>query len=263
MGGDAFYTRPMMRRWFAFWTVAVVLLAAACGEGGGSAEPTPLVTDCAPPVPEENVLENPGFESGSAEPWAPKESWGTEIEVTDAQAQTGQYSVLLQMRSDDPPEGELARVYGVFQDVRPEELPEIVSGCYFVERWEQGTPNQYLQVVAIVQRARNIPQEVLDQGVDNHQLRYILAGSAEQPTRISNARYVMVSREAPETGRWVPFRLHLRDDFERLWGDVPEHFDVLSLFFEVRWDNRAPEDGPSVADVYYDDLYAGPAEPSQ
>ena len=52
----------------------------------------------------------------------------------------------------------------------------------------------------------------------------------------------------------------MRDDFEALWGDVPQDFAGLRIFFEVRWDDRQISDGVSAADVYYDDLYFGPAE---
>jgi hypothetical protein len=30
------------------------------------------------------------------------------------------------------------------------------------------------------------------------------------------------------------------------------------MLFEVRYDNKQPQDGPMEADVYYDDLYMGP-----
>jgi hypothetical protein len=113
-------------------------------------------------------------------------------------------------------------------------------------------------VVVIVWEAANLPAELVGR-VTNHQVRYIMAGVAEQPTHISNARYMMVSTDEPAVGEWVPFELNVRQDFERLWGDVPRGYDRIRLLFEVRWDDRQPSDGPSAADVYYDDLYFGPA----
>ena len=35
-------------------------------------------------------------------------------------------------------------------------------------------------------------------------------------------------------------------------------FHSIRILFETRWDNRQASDGPSAADVYYDNLYAGP-----
>jgi hypothetical protein len=48
------------------------------------------------------------------------------------------------------------------------------------------------------------------------------------------------------------------EDFERLWGKAPEDFEKLRLLFEVRWDNKVAGASAAEADVYYDDLYAGP-----
>jgi hypothetical protein len=69
----------------------------------------------------------------------------------------------------------------------------------------------------------------------------------------------MVTREPPVLGEWVPFQLNVREDFCELWGTIPEGYANLRVFFEVRWDGRQETDGVSVADVYYDDLYFGPA----
>jgi hypothetical protein len=110
-------------------------------------------------------------------------------------------------RSED---GGATRVYGVVQELGPGELPETLSGYYYVENWEQGTPKQYLQFVVIVTAATNIPQQVVDLNANNHQVRYILAGVDSQPTDIANSRYVMVSTEQPAVGRWVRFERNVR-----------------------------------------------------
>jgi len=200
-----------------------------------------------------NLFGNGGFEEG-AESWCSLDSsaWGTPFSISDAQAFAGDQSALLQLRSDD---GGEVRVYGVTQEVASDGFPETLSAEYFVERWEQGSPIQYLQAVVIVWGADNVPPEVA--GVGNHQIRYILAGVDSQPTFISNARYVMVSEEQPRVGEWVRFERDVRQDFLELWGAVPEGFDRLRVLFEVRWDDRTPDDGPSSADVYYDELYFG------
>jgi hypothetical protein len=57
----------------------------------------------------------------------------------------------------------------------------------------------------------------------------------------------------------VPFQANIREDFERLWGEAPEGYDKIRVLFEVRWDDKAAGDGAPQADVFYDDLYVGPA----
>jgi hypothetical protein len=232
------------------WLLAVVIVAAACSSGGGGGS-----NGGGTPPPQANLFQNPGFEEGR-EPWISldSEAWGKPFTVSSNRAHSGTNSALLELRSED---GGAVKVYGVVAEILPEEFPEVLSGHYYVERWEKGTPRQYLQAAVIVQGAKNIPREVAQAG--NHQMRYILAGVDEQPTFISNARYVMVSEDAPATGRWVPFELDIKGDFEELWGDVPRGFSRLRILFEVRWDDRLPSDMPSAADVYYDDLYAGPS----
>jgi len=90
-------------------------------------------------------------------------------------------------------------------------------------------------------------------------LRYLLAGTDSPPYAFSNARFVFVNREPPQLQEWVPFELSVREDFESAWGKAPEAFDKLRLFFEVRWDGKVAGDGAAIADIYYDDLYAGAA----
>jgi hypothetical protein len=75
---------------------------------------------------------------------------------------------------------------------------------------------------------------------------------------ISNAHFVFLGREDPPLEQWVPFRVNVRDDFQRLWGAAPEGFEKIRVLFEVRYDSKAPGEAPA-ADVYYDDLYFGPA----
>lgn len=248
--------------------VVAGLLVASCGDSADDPEPTLVPTPspqatadpaCSSPGAgvEGNALQNGGFEEGS-EPWASLAApeWGRAFAVSQAQARSGSSSAYLQLRSAD---GGATKVYGLTQDITPAQLPETLAGFYFVENWEQGTPKQYLQAVVIVHEADNIPQEVRVLGANNYQMRYILAGSAEQPTQIANARYVMVSADAPAVGQWVPFELNVAEDFCQLWGNLPTGFARVSVFFEARWDGRAETNPPSNADVYYDDLYFGPA----
>ncbi len=207
-----------------------------------------------PPVSTTNLFANPGFEEGE-EPWFSlrTEGWGTAFSLSSDDPRSGATSALLELRSED--DLDPARVYGVVQEVSPDEFPEVLSGYYRVGRWEQGTPKQYLQFVVIVSEADNIPPEVA--AATNHQIRYILAGVDAPPIEIGNARFVMVGTGRPQVDQWVRFERNVRQDFEQLWGAVPAGFSKLRLLFEVRWDDRDPSAGPSTADVFYDDLYLG------
>lgn len=215
---------------------------------------TPQVVVDRPPA--ENQFQNANFEEGYG-PWCSlgTPAWGPPFSLSTAQAHSGQRSALLELRSGD--DARSAQVYGVVTEIAPEEFPEVLSGYYYVDGWEQGTAKQYMQFVVIVWEADNIPPEIAV--ATNHQVRYVLAGVDSPPIEIANARFVMAGTGEPEQGRWVRFERNIREDFEELWGAVPEGFSRLRILFEVRWDERTPADAPSAADVYYDDLYIGPA----
>lgn len=242
-------------RWLLLSIAVLALGVAACGDSTRSVS----CDDVSPgsgDASQGNLFENPGFEEGS-EPWCSltTEAWGKPFSVSQKRAHSGANSALLELRSE---EGRKERVYGVLREIESEAFPELLSGYYYVDRWQQGTPKQYLQFVVIVWEASNIPPEVAP--TTNHQVRYVLAGVESQPIQISNARFVMVGTGGPEQGRWVYFERNIRQDFQELWGAVPEGFAKLRVLFEVRWDERQPSDGPSAADVYYDDFYIGPAD---
>lgn len=241
---------------FCSLPLLMLVIASCAGDGQRAGCANPVQTPAAPQ--QQNLFLNPSFEQGR-DPWISLETaaWGRPFSATDRAAHSGSNSALLELRSDEEEAGSV-RVYGVVYEMKPEEFPELISGYYCVERWDQGTPRQYLQFVVIALAAENIPEEVASS--TNHQMRYILAGVDSQPTFISNARYVMIARGQPKLGEWVRFERNVRDDFEALWSDVPKGYAGLRVFFEVRWDDRQPSDGVSAADVYYDDLYFGPAE---
>jgi hypothetical protein len=92
----------------------------------------------------------------------------------------------------------------------------------------------------------------------NHQLRFILAGIDHEPFQVHNAKFVIVGGAEPPRDEWVLFSIGLRDAFERHWGATPR-FDKLRVLFELRYDNRSGADDQLLAEVYYDDLYLGPA----
>ena len=205
--------------------------------------------------PEDNQFQNGGFEAGYA-PWCSLGTapWGRPLIISQAKAQSGRQSALLELDSEG--DARQTTVYGIVTEVAPAEFPEVLSGYYYVDGWEQGTATQYLQFVVIVWEADNAPAEV---AAPNHQIRYVLAGVEAQPIEIANARFVIVDTGEPEQGAWVRFERNIREDFEELWGAVPEGFSRLRVLFEARWDGRTATDGPSRADVYYDDLYLGPS----
>jgi hypothetical protein len=223
------------------------VLAGACGGEGKSAE-----NGTEPPAI--NLLVNGSLETG-------REPWYTLVEesgfaVTDARWLSGTHSALESMRD---PVGAVgigptdSKVYYLVQDISPSQFPDIVRGNYFVDNWVKGTRWQYLQFVIIVFAPANFPAEP-----SNYQIRYPLAGIDSEPFPISNAKFQFVSKEEPLQGKWVPFEVNVKEGFEELWGDVPEGFEKLRLLFEVRWDHGQEATGLRSADVFWDDLYAGP-----
>jgi hypothetical protein len=144
-------------------------------------------------------------------------------------------------------------IWGVVQEVTPKSFPEILSGAYRVDNWQRGTERQYLQVVVIAFDAKNSPINA-----PNYQIRYILGGIDKPPFQINNAQYVFLNTGEPAQGDWIEFSRNVKEDFQRLWGAVPEDFRMVRSLFEVRYDQRQPGELPA-ADVYFDDLYLGSA----
>jgi hypothetical protein len=210
------------------------LLAGACGGGGEGGN-------------ESNLLANPGFEEGK-EPWYSMETsgWGAPFEVSDAVAHSGQYSAHLSLRP--PPQPSEHEVLGAVQDLTPSSFPEFLSGFYRVENWKRGTDIQYLQFVVIA---------ILPENAGNIQIRYLLAGTATDPFRIDNAKFVYLSEEEPRVGEWVYFERNIADDFQQQWGQAPEKVQELRVFFETRYDSPTAIQPDVGGDVYYDDLYVG------
>lgn len=222
------------------------VLAGGCGDERNTA-----VNGTEPPAI--NLLDNGSLEAG-------REPWYTLVEdsgftVSDARYLSGTHSALEGMR--DPVGvggGGLTdgKVYFLVQDISPSEFPDVVRGNYFVENWIKGTRWQYLQFVIIVFMPAKFPAEPT-----NYQIRYPLAGIDSEPFPIGNAKFQIVSKGEPLQGEWVPFELNVKEDFEELWGVVPEGFEKLRLLFEVRWDFSQEATGLRSADVFWDDLYAG------
>jgi hypothetical protein len=245
--------------------LALFALAAACGGEKTAVTPTPAGSDCVPQAPIEgqaNVFHNGSFESGR-QPWCSLHLGEVpSFQVSQDFAHSGQSSAHLQMRVPAEEEGK-AKVFYLVQEVTPKQLPELISGYYRVENWTKGTPKQYLQFVVILCRkgdagdcalgATNLP------GDYNHQIRFLLAGISEKPFEIGNAFFIFISKDEPKQGEWVYFERNIKQDFAELWGTVPEGFDKMRVLFEVRYDDKLAGPSPANADVYYDDLYMGPA----
>ena len=226
---------------------------------GATASPELLLSPQPSAVPaDRNVLAHGDFED-CPEGDTPCGAWFSlkepDFELSDV-AHGGDTSAYLKMR--DPAEATGVKVYYLVQEVNPTEFPEVISGYYRVENWVKGTPKQYLQFVVIVWRAENAPAGADGAKFGNHQIRYLEAGISEDPFAIANAKFVYLSKDEPVEGEWVPFKVNVKQDFLDLWGAVPEGYDRIRLLFEVRYDDKLPQ-SLSEADVYYDDLYFGPA----
>jgi hypothetical protein len=200
-----------------------------------------------------NLLSNGGFEDGGAG-WTAltTDAWEPQFFVASDRAQSGAQSAYLKMHTDASTPA--TRIYGVTQEIAPAQFPEVVSGYYRVENWRRAAAKQYMQVVVIAIDADNRPQR----NFPNHQIRYILNGISEPPFSILNAKYIYKSTGEPEQATWVPFRLDIAADFREVWGEVPAGFEKIRLLFEVRYDEKGADQLP-YADVFFDDLYAGPA----
>jgi hypothetical protein len=230
----------------------LAVIAWACG-GGGDASTSGESRVCeerptSPASEGDNLFVNGGFEDGT-DPWCHLKPPPF---TTAGVARDGDASAFLDFSATlDETDNKIGYLV---QELDLHELPEVVSGDYRVENWEKGTEKQYLQFVVIVFGGDSPPQDFA-----NHQIRYILAGIKSPPFAISNAQFVFLTREDPVQGEWVHFERNLREDFEKFWGKVPTNFDKIRFLFEVRYDDKKAGEGPVNADVYYDNLYIGPA----
>jgi hypothetical protein len=199
------------------------------------------------------MFDNGSFEEGEA-PWISlsTEAWGTPFRLADGVAHSGEHSAHMEMRAAQEAG---AKVFGAVQEVKPKEFPELISGYYRVGQWTRGTGTQYLQFAVIAFGAKNMPG-----GFPNHQIRYLLAGIDHPPFAISNAKFIYVGTEEPVANGWVYFERNVRQDFIEQWGAAPEGFSMIRVLFEVRYDDKEAGVTTPAADVFYDDLYLGPAK---
>jgi hypothetical protein len=207
---------------------------------------------------EENALLNPGFEEDDVAGGGWEQVGASVFEITDEQAASGSRSLHLSMRDDTS--SQPAKSYAVGQRLGTSTTPELLQAAYRVENWVKGTAKQYIvATVIVIGGTGGFPPCPDGNLCPNYQIRYILGGVAEEPLETENARYVFVSKDEPVQGEWVRFQRNLRNDFEDIYGHIPEAYEEMRLIFELRYDDRAASEGPLEGDLYIDDVYAGPA----
>jgi len=223
--------------------LACVPSLVACGV---FAEQPVIPTPTLPPGA--NRLQNPGFEAGTQYWTSPDGTANPAFTPDGAIVHSGAQSAHLELRGSADDVG--SRVVGGVQVLPAPEFPEVVSGFYYVARWEPPEPFQYIEVGVAV-HGGNHPD-----GLDLHQVRFLLAGAPREPFTLLNGRFQFLNRDQPEAGRWVYFSYPVREAFRTQLGWDPLGWDYIDLSFEVRYDEKDPGKA-AAADVYVDDLYAG------
>jgi hypothetical protein len=228
----------------------VALLFVACGLRDA---PPPAPTAAAPAF-SSNLLANAGFESGDA-PWTFRQGqaeWSG-FAVSDTFAHSGSHSLSLRLA----PNGDAATatrtfISGAIQNIKPADFPEFLSGFYRVEDWQPKATFQYVQFVIAVHGSD------FGDGFNIREIRFPIAGVDREPFQVSNARFVFLGRAAPKLRAWTYFAFPVKQAFLDQWKAVPAKWDSIDVFFEVRYDGKTPDQGNGSAQVYFDDLYAGP-----
>jgi hypothetical protein len=232
---------------------AALTFALACDDEAERPRPATPTTAVSPAPVTGNLLVNPDFEERDRA-WT-SAAGHVAFTVAADPARGGSSSAYL--RLEGGPEETGTRIVSAVQVVETAHVPDVLRGSVYIDNWQRGTPVQYVQAVFMP----------LDAPVDLPglqslpQLRYVLAGVDEEPFAIANARFVFVGLDDatgdPQSGRWLQFELHLRDDYARLWNLVPDGGTQYRLLLEARWDGKAAGSGTPRADVYFDDVYLG------
>lgn len=216
-------------------------------------------TDSAAPVEHveraENLLINGSFEAGP-EPWfdlhRPTKPYWSTFSISDEHTSRGRYSARLAI--DSRKFHTSVGISGAIQDLTPEDLPRRISGRFRVQDWKRGTSKQYVQVVVTARKPTNFA-DFREIGI---QSAVILAGVDQPPFEMNNRRFRITGSVEPPLQQWIPFEIDLHELFEQLWSGVPEGFERLRVFIEVRFDQFDHRSGEqAIAVVYFDDLYLG------
>lgn len=226
----------------------------------------------------QNLLVNGSFEDPAEEPaeldpdrigewWSfegPKRPYWKGFERTSEEAKVGEHSVKLTLDSEVNDETSTL-IVGAIQNLRPDHMPEELSGWVRVDDWKRGTMRQYVQIVVIVwDVTANMPQGL---GGKNYQIAYTFAGVEKPPLTITNRKFQLLNDALGladgegdvNEGEWVHFDLNPRADFQRIWGVDPSDYAYIRVLYEVRYDGRDREYEPDAkAKVYWDGLYFGP-----
>ncbi|MEI6125728.1 MAG: hypothetical protein WCQ99_04155 [Pseudomonadota bacterium] len=215
-----------------------------------------------PSIPESgpfNMLNNPGFEDGTAPWWyfPDRAHWGS-FTTSTAKALSGSWAarVELLMNAMNPPRSG-ASIQGLIQSIQTSVFPFRVFGNYYVEKWDRSPTKMYMQVVVIASGTKNTSP-----GGAPAEISYLLTGIDHPPFNMINRKFIFLTKTQPEVGRWIHFERDLRKDFKEQWGFVPENISGIRIFFELRADMRGDNidlsTPPSMhAIAYFDDLYLG------
>ena len=203
----------------------------------------------------ENLLINGSFEEGKP-PWFDFHETGNpywaEFSITDDYVYHGVRGARLAL--DSKAFGTSVGISGAIQEIATERFPRWLSGHFRVQRWNRGTSKQYVQLVVMALKPSNFAEfrEI------SIQTAIILAGVEQPPLDMGNRRFRITGPVEPQLHEWIPFEIDLHELFEELWSGVPEGFEKIRFFIEVRFDQFDPQaDERVIALVYFDDLYLG------
>lgn len=223
---------------------ALAVTAASCG-----------VLKAPPPLPtatpsHANLLVNGGFESG-AEGWTPipAESSGP-VDVTHTVAHDGKLSLALHLRGGGV--AGAGRTTGAGQPLNAQAFPEVISGFYRVDRWQSKAASQNVRFVMSVRGGD------FDNGPGVHQVRFVIAGSDAAATLLPEVTQVYLSRAAPPLRRWAYFGYPVKQAFIDRFGKAPTRWERIDVSVEAGYDGELGGEPGVSADVFFDDLYAGP-----
>ena len=240
------HTRSGQKRrqaWGVMLLLPIVLLGGACG-----------IFDAPPPLPRttptaDNLLSNPRFEDGDT-PWiAGKQAGAQGFTVSDTVAHSGSHSLSLRLDGDASATG--TGIAGASQTINPQAFPDYISGYFRVDEWRSSATFQYLEFVISV-RGGDFGDDI-----DVHELRFPLGGLDRQPPLPPNVQYLFLARAQPVLHQWVYFDYPLTQAFTRA-GKLPTRWTSIDVRFEARYDAKTAEQPATSAQVYFDDLYAGP-----
>ncbi len=209
-----------------------------------------------------NLLQNPSLETQPLTAWhdlAERSPTWHPFTLSSTEAHTGTHSAQLTINNTITTSENPAAILGIIQNLKPTSptLPTTIAGHYKVTNWTRATKDQYLQAVIMCARPSNNPAGT---NYPTFQLAIPLAGISEPPFKIGNRKFAFDPHNTPplepQLNEWIPFEFNLHDLYEHHWGFIPENSTEYKVFFEVRYDNKQPDEHPT-ATVYFDDLYLG------